>query len=115
MSKPGGQTLFLAALQSFNLKSGGVPFLVVGDTYLVGSVDIPEKFLSMIERYLAQRGVDWTAIPGLVKAMSTPQPTDTPTTPSSQIETTASATALITPDIPTPTITVTTTPESPML
>lgn len=39
VTKPDGQVLFLAALQYFNLESGGVPFLVVGDTYLVGSVD----------------------------------------------------------------------------
>ena len=37
VTQPDGQALFLAALQHFNLESGGVPFLVVGDTYLVGS------------------------------------------------------------------------------
>lgn len=75
ISQPGGQALFLAVLQYFNLESGGVPFLVMGDTYLVGSVDIPEKFPGLIEQYLAQGGLDWPAIPGLAEALATPQPT----------------------------------------
>jgi uncharacterized membrane protein len=115
VTQPDGQALFLAALQHFHIESGGVPFLVVGDTYLIGSVDIPEKFPGLIEHYLAQGGVDWPAIPGLMEALSTPQPGGTPTTSSSQEEITAMATALITPDTPTPTLPVSTTPESPML
>jgi uncharacterized membrane protein len=115
VTQPGGQNLFLAVLQYFNLESGGVPFLVVGDTYLIGSVDIPEKFPGLIEHYLAQGGVDWPAIPGLAEALSTPQPTDTPTTSSSQGETTATAKALITPDTPTPTIAASPTTESPVV
>jgi uncharacterized membrane protein/thiol-disulfide isomerase/thioredoxin len=74
-----GQALFLAALQHFNLESSGVPFLVIGDTYLVGSVDIPEKFPGLIEQYLAQGGVGWPAIPGLAEAMTAAQNTQAPT------------------------------------
>jgi uncharacterized membrane protein len=107
VSQPGGQALFLAAMQYFQVESSGVPFLVVGDTYLVGSVDIPEKFPGLIEQYLAQGGVDWPAIPGLAEALSTPQPTGAP-------ETTSSATATITPDTPVPTTTVSDTTASPM-
>jgi uncharacterized membrane protein len=76
VTQPDGQVLFLAALHYFNLESGGVPFLVVGDTYLVGSVDIPEKFPGLIKQYLAQGGVDWPAIPGLAEAMALAQPTE---------------------------------------
>ncbi len=36
-----GQALFITVIQMFNLDRGPVPFLVVGDTYLTGSVDIP--------------------------------------------------------------------------
>ena len=53
VTQPDGQALFLVALQHFNLENGGVPFLVIGDTYLLGSVDIPEKFPGLIEQYLA--------------------------------------------------------------
>jgi uncharacterized membrane protein/thiol-disulfide isomerase/thioredoxin len=74
-----GQALFLAALQKFGLQSGGVPMLVVGDHYLVGEIDIPEQFPGLIEQYLAQGGVDWPDIPGLVEAISTAQVTPTPT------------------------------------
>lgn len=71
-----GQVLFLAALQHFNLGRGGVPFLVVGDTYLVGSLDIPQKFPGLIEHYLAQGGVDWPSIPGLAEALAPAQTTE---------------------------------------
>jgi uncharacterized membrane protein len=81
VSQPDGQVLFLAALQKFGLESGGVPFLVVGDTYLIGSVDIPDQFPGLIERYLAQGGVDWPAIPGLSDALAL-SPESPPATPS---------------------------------
>jgi uncharacterized membrane protein len=76
VTQPDGQALFMAALRHFNLESGGVPFLVVGDTYLVGSLDIPEKFPGLIEQFLAQGGVDWPALPGLSEAMAPAQPTE---------------------------------------
>jgi thiol-disulfide isomerase/thioredoxin len=79
VSQPDGQVLFRAALQHFNLESGGVPFLVVGDTYLVGSLDIPEKFPGLIEQYLAQGGVGWPAIPGLAEATASALPTEVAT------------------------------------
>jgi uncharacterized membrane protein len=60
-----GQVLFMSAMQKFKLESAGVPFLVIGDTYLIGSGDIPEKFPGMVETYLAQGGIDWPDIPGL--------------------------------------------------
>jgi uncharacterized membrane protein/thiol-disulfide isomerase/thioredoxin len=65
VTQPNGQKLFLAALEKFGLQEGGVPFLVVGDIYLVGSSDIPEKFPSLIEADLMKGGVDWPDIPGL--------------------------------------------------
>ena len=98
VTQPDGQALFLAALQYFNLESGGVPFLVIGDTYLVGSIDIPEKFPGLIEQYLAQGGVDWPAIPGLAEAMAPAQPTEA----ASPIEATPTNAATTIPASPTP-------------
>lgn len=76
ISQLDGQVLFMAVLEHFNLESGGVPFLVIGDTYLVGSVDIPEKFPFLIDQHLAQGGIDWPAIPGLAEAMVSAQPAE---------------------------------------
>jgi uncharacterized membrane protein/thiol-disulfide isomerase/thioredoxin len=64
------QTFFLAALKKFNLEQAGVPFLVVDNIYLAGSIDIPEQFPILIETYLSQGGVDWPDIPGLREALS---------------------------------------------
>jgi len=82
ITQPDGQALFIATLQKFNLDRAGVPFLVVGDTYLIGDMDIPGRFPNLIKQYLAQGGVDWPDIPGLVVALptaqNTPQPAPTP-------------------------------------
>lgn len=78
VTQPGGQVIFQAALAKFGLESGGVPFLVVGETYLVGSVDIPKQFPGLTEQYLAQGGVDWPAIPGLAEALAASQTAESP-------------------------------------
>jgi len=75
VNQPEGQTIFLAALDKFKLEQGGVPFLVIGDQYLVGSVDIPEQLPILIETHLAQGGLDWPNIPGLREAMTATEST----------------------------------------
>jgi uncharacterized membrane protein len=61
-----GQAVFYAALEKYGLLDyAGVPFLVVGEKALMGSLDIPEQFPGLVEQYLAQGGVDWPDIPGL--------------------------------------------------
>lgn len=79
VSQQQGQAFFLAAIQKFNLDEAGVPFLVIEDKYLIGSVDIPEKFPGLVEAYLAQGGVDWPEIPGLVEALEASQDATQPT------------------------------------
>lgn len=87
VTHPDGQTLFLTALQLLNVERASVPFLVVGDTYLVGSVDIPEQFPGLIDQHLASGGVDWPAIPGLLELIGAVEATQaaasspTPLTP----------------------------------
>jgi uncharacterized membrane protein/thiol-disulfide isomerase/thioredoxin len=76
VTQPAGQAMFWAALEYFGLESSGVPFLVVGDQYLVGSRDIPEILPGLIERHLAQGGLDWPAIPGLAEALAGDQPAE---------------------------------------
>jgi len=73
-----GQVLFQAAIDRYKLEHVGVPTLVVDDVVLIGSLEIPEQFPGLIEKYLAQGGTDWPAIPGLIElinAQATPEPT----------------------------------------
>lgn len=79
VSQQQGQFFFMSAMQMFKLDSAGVPFLVIDDTYLIGSVDIPEKFPGMVESYLAQGGVDWPDIPELREAIALSAETGTAT------------------------------------
>jgi uncharacterized membrane protein/thiol-disulfide isomerase/thioredoxin len=43
----------------------GVPFLVIGENALVGSEQIPAELPGLIERYLAEGGVDYPELPAL--------------------------------------------------
>jgi uncharacterized membrane protein len=70
ISQPYGQALFGPALEKLGVDMAGVPFLVIDDVYLVGSVDIPEKFPGLVETYLRQGGVDWPDLPGLQEALA---------------------------------------------
>jgi uncharacterized membrane protein len=76
-----GQALYQAAIQRFKIapEQQGVPTLIVGDIVLVGSLDIPQQFPGLIEKYLAQGGVDWPDIPGLAQVLAAAQPTATAT------------------------------------
>jgi uncharacterized membrane protein len=47
-----------------------VPTLVVGDVVLVGGLEIPERFLIVVEKGLATGGIGWPDIPGLAQAIS---------------------------------------------
>jgi uncharacterized membrane protein len=79
-----GGTFFLAALDKFQLQEGGVPFLVIGDQYLIGSTDIPEQLPGLVETYLAQGGVDWPDIPGLREAIAAAEATQQASAPTAE-------------------------------
>jgi len=83
----GGQALYQAAITHFAIPAErrGVPTLIIGETVLVGSAEIPEQLPGLIETHLTQGGLDWPAIPGLLEALaasaSTPEtamPSPTP-------------------------------------
>jgi uncharacterized membrane protein/glutaredoxin len=78
-TQPGGQALYQAAIERYDIpeERRGVPTLILGDTVLVGSLEIPEQLPGLIEQYLAQGGVDWPDIPGLVEALTAAQATPT--------------------------------------
>jgi uncharacterized membrane protein/thiol-disulfide isomerase/thioredoxin len=73
VSQPQGSYFFQGVMQKFNLQSAGVPLLVIGDEYLMGSLDIPEQLPGLIEKYLSQGGVDYPDIPDLREAISSSQ------------------------------------------
>lgn len=80
VSQQQGSLFFQGAMQKFQLQQAGVPLLVIGNEYLIGSGDIPDKFPGLIETYLAQGGVDFPDIPDLCEAISASESEQAPTT-----------------------------------
>jgi len=68
-SQPAGGALYDVASERLAIPPDrmGVPRLVVGDSVLVGSLEIPTQFPGMIQRAEAAGGLDWPPIPGLVE------------------------------------------------
>jgi uncharacterized membrane protein len=60
-----GHELFLTACMKHGLLRLSVPLLIVGNTAMVGSDEIPQKFPDLIEKHLEAGGVDWPNIAGL--------------------------------------------------
>lgn len=66
-SKQSGSLLFVETLNYFGWapEQTGVPTLIVADTVLNGSLQIPEEFPGIVEAGLAAGGIGWPDIPGL--------------------------------------------------
>jgi len=78
ISGPANYGLWMAAMEAFQVppERQDVPMLFIGDTVLVGSLEIPERLPGLVEQYLAAGGVDYPAIPGLLADLTpTPVPT----------------------------------------
>ncbi len=60
-----GQQLYQEAIVRFQIPENrrGVPALIIGDTLLVGSAEIPQLFPGLIERGLEAGGIVWPDIP----------------------------------------------------
>jgi uncharacterized membrane protein len=78
---PVGQNLYWAAHRRFAVRQRGVPLLVVGDSTLVGSDEIPRRLPGLVATYLAEGGVGWPDIPGLAELLAR-APSPTPSAPS---------------------------------
>ncbi len=67
-----GQKLYTAAVDKFQIPEErlGVPCLIVGETVLVGSQEIPEQFPGIIENGVSQGGIPLPEIPGLEEALA---------------------------------------------
>ncbi|MCS7222598.1 MAG: vitamin K epoxide reductase family protein [Anaerolineae bacterium] len=63
--EPEGRALYQVSIVRFNIppERQGVPTLIVGDQILVGSLEIPERFPSLIAEGLKAGGIDWPDIP----------------------------------------------------
>ncbi|RLD08949.1 MAG: hypothetical protein DRI65_00365, partial [Chloroflexota bacterium] len=78
-----GKALYESYLEVYEVPAEmqGVPALVVGDQYMVGSADIPSRFPAIIDEGLEEGGIDWPPIPGLAETMenaSNPENDDPP-------------------------------------
>jgi uncharacterized membrane protein/thiol-disulfide isomerase/thioredoxin len=62
-----GGILYQSAIQYYEIPENrlGVPTLIVGDTVLVGSAEIPGLFPDIVENGLAKGGIAWPEIPEL--------------------------------------------------
>lgn len=75
ITQPGGAALYKASTEQFQVPDElqGVPRLIVGDRFMVGSAQIPQEFPGIVEQGLAGDGIDWPAIPGLAEALAANQ------------------------------------------
>ncbi|MCB0001934.1 MAG: hypothetical protein KDH08_19965 [Anaerolineae bacterium] len=75
ITQPGGQTLYNASTDQFQIpqEMSGVPRLIIGETVLIGSVQIPQELPGLIDSGLANGGIGWPNIPGLAEALAAGQ------------------------------------------
>lgn len=66
---PGAQ-MFVTDSDRLGIAQAGVPRLDIGDQYMVGSVDIPERLPGLVETGLAGDGIAWPQVPGLAVALT---------------------------------------------
>lgn len=71
------EALFKALVLYYELppEKQGVPLLIIGETVLIGSYEIPEYLPGLIEEGILSGGIDWPSFPILEKYLPTPVPT----------------------------------------
>ncbi len=62
-----GSNIYEKALERYKIPENriGVPALIIGDSFLVGTVEIPEKLPGLIDAALSKGGIDLPDLPGL--------------------------------------------------
>lgn len=110
ITQPGGQPLYDASTARFQIPQErmGVPRLIVGETVLIGSLEIPQQLPAIIEAGLSSGGIDWPDIPGLAEAMAASQQAEQQ---AAGPETSAAASESTVPAAETPLPAATSTPE----
>ncbi len=68
-----GRDVYLKTVETFQIPDEklGVPALVIGNNYLVGSVEIPEVLPGIIENGIANNGLPYPSLPGLEDLLKT--------------------------------------------
>jgi len=71
-----GQAMYQSMVVHFELGEDrmGVPAMVVGETHLLGSEEIPQLFPDIIKEGLEQGGIPWPTFPGMNEVLSTSLP-----------------------------------------
>lgn len=66
-----GAALYQAAVDAYQIPTNrrGVPTMIVGETVLVGALEIPSQLPEIVETALANGGLTWPAIPGLAEGL----------------------------------------------
>ena len=90
VTQEAGAKMYDAAVKYYDIPQNrrGVPTLIVADTILVGDQEIPEQFPGIVEKGLADGGIDWPSLPDLVIP---PTATPAPDTGANQPAATATA------------------------
>lgn len=67
VDQPQGAALYREAISTYAIPEArrGVPTMIIGDTVLVGSVEIPQRLPGLVETLLERGGSDWPPMPGL--------------------------------------------------
>ncbi|MEJ2012828.1 MAG: vitamin K epoxide reductase family protein [Anaerolineales bacterium] len=96
-----GNELYAAAIDRYSIPQEDwvVPLMVVGETILTGSIDIPAQLPLITEEALGSGGIDWPDIPGLTGYIEALQPF--PDQPAAQVEATPSAESTAAASVPT--------------
>ena len=94
-----GAGLYESAIERFQIPQErlGVPTLIIGETVLVGSLEIPQQLPGLIDAGLEQGGLDWPDLPNLEPILATLVPLEET---SSQATPSAEATTAPTPAVP---------------
>lgn len=67
VADPQGRDIYIKTVETYQIPDEklGVPALVIGDNYLVGSIEIPEMLPGIIETAIANNGLPYPSLPGL--------------------------------------------------
>jgi uncharacterized membrane protein len=97
-----GNQLYAAAIDRYSIpqEEWVVPLMVVGETILIGSIDIPAQLPPITEAALGGGGIEWPDIPGLAGYIEALQPF--PDQPAAQAEETPTAESAAATGAPTP-------------
>ena len=91
ISKPLGQELYQNAIEYYGISEArqGVPAMVIGETVLVGSIEIPQTFPQLVAQGMAAGGIGWPDVPGLREAVPDLPPSAAPQNPGEEAAETA--------------------------